>query len=62
MSQVSEMILQLQADAHEMGDDFGFETATVELLAKQYNLPVAFVQQALDMQEEDEEMLDIWAS
>jgi hypothetical protein len=48
MSNVSELMLQLQADAHDMGDDFGFESSTIEQLASYYNVPKEFVEQALE--------------
>ena len=51
MSNVSDLMLQLQADAHDMGDDFGFETETIETLAANYNVPKEFVEQALENNE-----------
>lgn len=51
MSNLSELQLQIQADAHDMGDDFGFETETVEQLASYYNVPKEFVEQCLENNE-----------
>ena len=39
---------QLQSDAHEMGDAFGFEQETISTLASMYNVPENFVEQALE--------------
>ena len=48
MSKVSEMVTALQEAAYEMGDAYGFETATLEQLAEQFKVPVAFVEEALE--------------
>ena len=52
MSALSYLQIQIQADAHDMGDDFGFETETVEILAANYNVPKEFVEQCLENNEQ----------
>jgi uncharacterized protein YaaR (DUF327 family) len=46
---MSELVLDIQEMAHDMGDDFGFETDTVEAIAKYFTVPKDFVEQALDL-------------
>lgn len=53
MSKVSEAIINCQAMAHDMGDDFGFDPDTAEIIAKELGYSVEFVQQAIDIQEEE---------
>lgn len=39
--------LQIQSDAHDMGDDFGQEVETIKILAKSYNLNPGLVRDML---------------
>ena len=53
MSKMSEAILSCQEMAHDMGDDFGFDPETAQIISKALGYPVEFVQQAIDIQEEE---------
>lgn len=48
MSQVSNAVLEIQAMAHDMGDDFGFDPETAVDIANAMGFPLEFVQQALE--------------
>jgi hypothetical protein len=48
MSAVSELVLEIQAMAHDMGDDFGFDAETIKVISRTLEVPVTFVQEALD--------------
>lgn len=47
MSKMSELILDIQEMAHDMGDDFGFESSTITTIAKALNVPEDMVADAL---------------
>ena len=48
MSAISELVLEIQEMAHDMGDDFGFDAETVKIIARNLDVPVQLVQDALD--------------
>jgi hypothetical protein len=43
----AELILRLQSDAHDMGDDFGQDPETALILSKEYDLNPHWVQMVL---------------
>lgn len=47
MSKMSELILEIQSMAHDMGDDFGFDPETVTTIAEALNVPADIVADAL---------------
>ena len=52
MSKITDAILACQSMAHDIGDDYGFEPETAEVIAAHFKLPVEFVQQALNYEGE----------
>ena len=48
MSAISELVLEIQEMAHDMGDDFGFDAETVKIISRALDVPVQMVQDALD--------------
>jgi imidazole glycerol phosphate synthase subunit HisF len=48
MSAMSELMLEIQSMAHDMGDDFGYDAETVKTISRVLQIPVADVQAALD--------------
>ena len=53
MSKVADAIINCQEMAHDMGDDFGFDPDTAKTIAEALSYPVEFVQDALDIHEEE---------
>lgn len=47
MSVMSDLHLEIQSTAHDMGDDFGLDAETVTTIARIYNLPAYVVQEVL---------------
>ena len=48
MSAMSELVLEIQEMAHDMGDDYGFDAETVLTISRVLQVPVETVQAALD--------------
>ncbi len=48
MSKMSELVLEIQEMAHDMGDDFGFESSTIKTIARALNVPEDLVIGALE--------------
>lgn len=48
MSKMSELVLEIQEMAHDMGDDYGFESSTVTTIARALNVPTELVAGALE--------------
>ena len=47
MSKTKELVIEIQAMAHDMGDDFGQDAETVKIISRVLMVPVEFVADAL---------------
>lgn len=54
MSVMNEMVLTIQHMAHDMGDDFGVNSATVIAISQSLKVPETMVRGALDPEYVDE--------
>ena len=50
MSAMNDLIIDMQEMAVELRDPFGFDPATVKVIARTFQVPASMVADALDMQ------------
>lgn len=50
MSKTKELMIEIQALAHDMGDDFGEDAETIKIISRVLAVPVEFVQEALSVE------------
>ena len=48
MARTKELMIEIQAMAHDMGDDFGQDVETVKIISRVLMVPVDFVVDALE--------------
>ena len=58
MSAIKELILEIQAAAHDMGDDFGQDAETILTLSRVFHSSPEFIEQALAPDAEYDDSLD----
>ena len=50
MARTKELAIEIQAMAHDMGDDFGQDAETIKIISRVLMVPVEFVQEALSVE------------